>query len=179
VWRFAQQSIFMSVIQFHLKLSWRNLMQVGGISMMLRLKNYFHMTRIITEDWKPNDALAARAGIGKGARVVDFCAGLGGPSRYLAHRYGGDVTGIELTPARVKGAEKLTRLVGLQSVVRIIEGNVMHVPLSDATVDVVVSQETLLHVPDKLRTLTKAYRILKPGGRVAFTDWVTSSTFRC
>jgi sarcosine/dimethylglycine N-methyltransferase len=119
-----------------------------------------------------NDALAARAGIGKGTRVVDFCAGLGGPSRYLAHRYGADVTGIELTPARVKGAEELTRLVGLQNIVRVIEGNVMHVPLPDATVDVVVSQEALLHVPDKERTLAESYRILKPGGRIAFTDWV-------
>ena len=60
-----------------------------------------------------NDALAERADIGKGTRIVDFCAGLGGPSRYFAHRYGADVTGIELTPARVKGAEELTRRVGL------------------------------------------------------------------
>ena len=30
--------------------------------------------------------------------------GLGGPARYLAYRYGADVTGIELTPARVRGA---------------------------------------------------------------------------
>ena len=119
-----------------------------------------------------NDALAERAGICKGTRVVDFCAGLGGPSRYLAHRYGADVTGIELTPARVKGAEELTRLVGLQNIVRVIEGNVMNVPLPDATVDVVVSQEALLHVPDKERALAEAYRILKPGGRIAFTDWV-------
>ena len=81
--------------------------------------------------------------------MVDFCAGLGGPARYLACRHGADVTGIELTPARVKGAEELTRLVGLQQNVRIIEGNVLRVPLPDATFDVVVSQEALLHVLDK------------------------------
>jgi ubiquinone/menaquinone biosynthesis C-methylase UbiE len=119
-----------------------------------------------------NDALAQRAAIGQGTRVADFCAGLGGPARYLAHRYGADVTGIELTPARVTGAQDLTRRVGLQDRVRIIEGNVMQVPLPDASVDVVVSQEALLHVPDKKRALAQAFRILKGGGRIAFTDWV-------
>src|ERR1700749_2133863 len=119
-----------------------------------------------------HDAPGARARIGKGTRVADFCAGLGGPARYLAHRYGADVTGIELTPARVKGAQELTRRVGLQDRVRVIEGNVMQVPLPDASVDAVVSQEALLHVPDKRRPLSEAFRILKVGGRIAFTDWV-------
>ena len=119
-----------------------------------------------------NDALAAWGSIGKDTRLVDFCAGLGGPSRYFAHRYGADVTGIELTPARVKGAEELTRRVGLEHRVRVIEGNVMQIPLAADSVDVVVSQEALLHVPDKPRTLKEAYRILKPGGRIVFTDWV-------
>lgn len=119
-----------------------------------------------------NDALAERACIGKGTRVVDFCAGLGGPSRYFAHHYGADVTGIELTPARVKGAEELTRRVGLQNNVRVMEGNVMQVPLPDSSADVVISQESLLHVPDRKCALAEAYRILKPGGNIVFTDWV-------
>lgn len=119
-----------------------------------------------------NDALAVAARIGLGSEVVDLCAGLGGPARYLAHRYGADVTGIELTPARVAGAAELSGRVGLDQMVRVLEGNVMDLPLPDAGYDAVVSQEALLHVPDLGRTFAEAHRVLRPGGRFAFTNWV-------
>jgi cyclopropane fatty-acyl-phospholipid synthase-like methyltransferase len=124
-----------------------------------------------------NDALATAAQLKSGQKVADFCAGLAGPARYYATHYGVDVTGIELTPTRVKGANELTRLVGLQDKVRVLEGNVMAVPLPDASVDVVMSQEAFLHVPDKAKALREAHRILKAGGRLAFTDWVAHKPF--
>jgi sarcosine/dimethylglycine N-methyltransferase len=105
-------------------------------------------------------------------RVVDLCAGLGGPARYLADRYGADVTGIELTPARVIGAADLTRRVGLAGQVRVLQGDVMDLPLKDSSHDAVVSQEALLHVPDLARTFREAHRVLRPGGRIAFTNWI-------
>ena len=75
------------------------------------------------------DELARGAQIGAGSRVADFCAGLGGTVRYLARKYGANVIGIELTPARVAVCGCLTRRVGLQDTARIVEGNVMDVPL--------------------------------------------------
>ena len=118
------------------------------------------------------DALAERARIGSGSQVADFCAGLAGPARYLAHKYGAIVTCIELNPHRAPGAADLTRRVGLAHRVRIVRGDVMRVPLADETMDAVISQEALLHVPDKRVALSEAYRVLKHGGRLAFTDWV-------
>lgn len=120
------------------------------------------------------DQLAQAARIGSGSRVADFCAGLGGTVRYLAHRYGADVTGIELTPARVAGAQELTRRVGLQATARVIESNVLDVPLADASIDAVISQEAFCHVPHLKRALGEAHRILRKGGRLAFTDWIAN-----
>src|SRR5262245_14797139 len=60
------------------------------------------------------DELARGAQIANGSRVADFCAGLGGTVRYLAHKYGAKVTGIELTPSRVSGAQELIKRVGLE-----------------------------------------------------------------
>ena len=120
------------------------------------------------------DELAQGARIRNGSRVADFCAGLGGTVRYLAHRDGANVTGIELTPARVAGAQELTKRVGLQETARVIEGNVLEVPLADASMDAVVSQEAFCHVPDLKKALVEAFRILRKDGRLAFTDWIAN-----
>ncbi len=118
------------------------------------------------------DALADSAAIGPGNQVADFCAGLAGPARYLAHEYGATVTCIELNPGRAPGAADLTRRVGLERQVRIVRADVTRTPLADDTMDAVISQEALLHVPDKRAALAEAYRVLKKGGRLAFTDWI-------
>jgi ubiquinone/menaquinone biosynthesis C-methylase UbiE len=117
------------------------------------------------------EALARAAAVGAGSTVADFCAGLGGPARFLASRHGATVTCIELNPDRAAGAADLTRRVGLAGQVRVLRADVMQVPLAGAGMDAVISQEALLHVPDKRRALAEAHRILRPGGRLAFTDW--------
>ena len=86
-------------------------MQAVAILMVCVRVIISRMTKIIMVALQPQTNLAQAAQIGNGSRVADFCAGLGGTVCYLAHRYGANVTGIELTPARVAGAQELTKRV--------------------------------------------------------------------
>jgi len=118
------------------------------------------------------DRLARRCGLGAGSHVLDVCAGLGGPARYLAARYGCRVSGVDLTLSRCAGARRLTELVGLASLVAFARGDAVRLPFAGAAFDACVSEEAFLHVADKAALLAEVRRVLRPGGRLAFTDWV-------
>jgi hypothetical protein len=57
---------------------------------------------------------------------------MGGPARYLAHRLGCRVTGLDITPSRHESAIRLTRLVGLDQLVDFSLGNALDMPFEDA-----------------------------------------------
>jgi sarcosine/dimethylglycine N-methyltransferase len=118
------------------------------------------------------EALARRAAIAPGMAVLDVCAGLGGPARFLAHRFGARVTGVDLTHSRCAAGARLTALVRLGPLVRHVRGDAQVLPFRTGAFDAAVSQEGLLHVPDKGAVLSECARVLKPGARLAFSDWV-------
>jgi sarcosine/dimethylglycine N-methyltransferase len=117
-----------------------------------------------------NDILAAKAGIQRQHHVLDVCSGLGGPARYLAHRIGCRVTGLDLTRSRYDGALRLTQLAKLDHLVEFQLGDALRMPFTDASFDVVIGQEAWCHVPDKPRLIAECARVLRPGGAIAFTD---------
>ena len=106
--------------------------------------------------------------------MLDVCAGLGGPARFLAHRYGARVIGVDLTRARCAAGRRLSRLVALDRRVRMVNGDAQRLPFRTHAFTAVVSQEGLLHIPDKPAVLAECARVLRPGGRIAFTDWVAT-----
>jgi sarcosine/dimethylglycine N-methyltransferase len=118
------------------------------------------------------DILARRAGIVESSRVLDLCAGLGGPARFLASRRRCRVVGLELNAGRARGMARLTRLVRLDDRVAVIRGDAVALPFAAGRFDACVSQEALLHIQDKATVLAEVRRVLTPGGRLAFTDWI-------
>ena len=117
--------------------------------------------------------LAEAAGVGPGDVVADICAGMAGPARLIAECYdAGLVIGLDYNWGRCKGGAQLNRLVGLGGRVRMVRCDAQYLPLAENVLDAAVSQEALLHIPDKSRVLTGVLHGLKPGARFAFTDLV-------
>lgn len=116
------------------------------------------------------DRLIAEAAVRADDVVLDVCSGMGGPARYLAWKTGCTVTGLDLTASRVEGATELTRLAGLAGAVRFVHGNALDMPFPDASFTLAIAQEAFAHVPDKPRLVAECARVLRPGGRLVFSD---------
>ena len=116
------------------------------------------------------EALAEAAGISRGQHVLDVGSGMGGPARWLAHKFGCRVTGLDLTDSRVAGATRLTERVGLSGLAKFVQGDATRMPFPTSSFDALVSQEVWCHIPEKGALLGECARVLKPTGKIAFTD---------
>ena len=115
-------------------------------------------------------ALAEAAAIAGGETVLDAGCGIGGPARTLARMFGAQVTGVDITREFCEVAEELTRRVGLDTQVRIMEGNALALPVADASFDVVWTQHVSMNIADKAGLYAEFRRVVRPGGRLAFFD---------
>jgi SAM-dependent methyltransferase len=114
--------------------------------------------------------LAELVGFTGSERVLDVGAGLGGPSRYLAWRYGVRVSGVDLTAEFVRVAEMLTHRTGLDGKVDYRQGDALDLPFEAMRFDVVWSQNAAMNIADRDRLYAEMRRVLKPGGRLALQE---------
>lgn len=121
---------------------------------------------------RTTDELAKALGLAPGQHVLDVCSALGAPARHIAKKYGVKVTGLDMTKTMLEKAVQRTREAGLDNVINYVEGNAMDMPFKANTFDVVWGQEAWCYVTNKDQLATEAHRVLKPGGKLGFTDWV-------
>lgn len=105
--------------------------------------------------------------------VLDIGAGIGGPARYLATTFGCRVTGIDLTPDFVAAAGRLSRLCGLDGQTGFDQGDAAAMPYPAASFDHALCLYVGMNLSDKAAVLAEAARVLRPGGRLVWSQVVS------
>jgi SAM-dependent methyltransferase len=117
--------------------------------------------------------LAERAGIGPGMAGVDLCCCTGAGMRFLLRfRQVDRMTGVDATERVVERGRRRCRDEGLADRTEFVLADVCDSGLPSGCADFVWGEDAWCYVVDKARLIAEAVRLVRPGGTIAFTDWV-------
>jgi ubiquinone/menaquinone biosynthesis C-methylase UbiE len=109
-----------------------------------------------------------------GLRVLDFGCGTGGIACHLVAAHGAaHVTGIDVEAPVLAHARHRAQRRGLAARTAFVKVEPGPLPFSDATFDAVFSKDAMIHVPDKEALFADLFRVLRPGGVIAASDWLS------
>jgi phosphoethanolamine N-methyltransferase len=105
--------------------------------------------------------------------VLDIGCGSGGIAIHIFRRHGAaHVTGFDVEEPVIRHAIDRAAMCGVASGVEFVQAAPGPLPFPDASFDIVFSKDALLHVPDKDALFAEIFRVLKPGGVFAASNWM-------
>ena len=110
-------------------------------------------------------------GVGPGMRVLDVCCGSGGPSLRVVRQSGATVVGVDIHPDGISAARQATARDGLAALASFEPLDAQGpLPFEGGFFDAIMCIDAINHLADRPRVLREWSRVLKPGGRLLFTD---------
>lgn len=103
--------------------------------------------------------------------VLDVGCGSGGPALFLTSEIGCTVTGVDINEAGISAGRSLVREAGMQDKVQFRQADVREqLPFADEVFSALVCIDVMCHLPDRRQLFNEWRRVLRPGGRVLYTD---------
>lgn len=112
--------------------------------------------------------LLKRAAIQPADRVLDIGCGIGGATRMVQREFGAHAIGLNISEQQLRTARKWS------SAESYVKASAEQIPLAASSVHCVLTINMFYHVVDKTAALCEMFRITRPGGKLAFDDWVVT-----
>ena len=109
--------------------------------------------------------------LSRDSSVLEIGCGSGGYALHLAGKVGCQIVGLDINESGIRNAQQLAQAAGLASQARFeLRDASKDLSFDEATFDAVFSSDVLCHIPGRLEVLTDMFRVLKPRGRMLFSD---------
>jgi SAM-dependent methyltransferase len=114
---------------------------------------------------------AKKADLTEDSEVLEVGCGAGGPALFLARVIGLTVTGVDINEAGITAATAAAAARGLEKRAKFlcVDGS-GPLPFADASFDTILLIDAISHIPDREALLIELHRVLKPDGKLLYTD---------